>query len=156
MCGTKIALQHAIIADDVAVDVTDDVRRVMAETLENAQLSAVCGGMQMKITQYGYPNDPYPDSETRAGHGAYRNLDQNSMAITDAGLLALGLSRQDVTHNPRWVRIQMNGGGGALERRIDDRAPESDLRADLYMPRGFDRGIQPNEAVPVYGDVTLR
>src|SRR5215470_9320350 len=68
----------------------------MFETLDGAELCAVCGGIQMKVTQYGYPNDPYTDSETRAGHGAYRNLDNDSMAITDSGLKALGLSRQDV------------------------------------------------------------
>lgn len=37
-----------------------------------------------------------------------------------------------------------------LERRVDDRAPESNMRADLYQPGGFDRRL------PDYADVTLR
>jgi hypothetical protein len=40
-------------------------------------------------------------------------------------------------------------GGGVLQRRIDDRAPQRDMRADLYQPRGFDRRL------PDYADVRL-
>jgi len=36
------------------------------------------------------------------------------------------------------------------ERRIDDRAPEANKRADLYQPGGFDRSL------PDYADVSLR
>jgi len=113
----------------------------MLETISADQLTTASGGVSMKLTQYGYPNDPYSDSETRKGHGAYRNLDrEHSMAITDSGLRALGLSRQGVRANPTWVDIKLKGGG-TLQRRIDDRAPQGDMRADLYQPHGFDRGL---------------
>src|SRR5829696_2063832 len=110
----------------------------MFETLDDESLADACGGIDMRLTLYGYPNDPYTDSETRKGHGAYRNLDQSSMAITDSGLAALGLTRQEVRRSPQWVDIKLRGGG-TLQRRIDDRAPQRDMRADLYMPHGFDR-----------------
>jgi hypothetical protein len=35
------------------------------ETLAEAQLARAHGGVSMKLTQYGYHNDPYMDSETR-------------------------------------------------------------------------------------------
>lgn len=120
------------------------------ETLSREQLVRANGGVNMKLTQYGYPNDPYSDSETRKGNGAYRSLsDGESMAITDSGLRALGLTRQEVRRTPTWVDIRLKGGG-ILHRRIDDRAPQRDLRADLYMPHGFDRSL------PDHADVTLR
>ena len=120
------------------------------ETMSPEELLRANGGVQMKLTQYGYPNDPYTDSNTRAGRGAYRNLDRDaSMAITDSGLAALGLSRQLVRREETWVNIKTKGGG-TLTRRIDDRAPQRDYRADLYMPGGFDRSL------PDYADVTVR
>lgn len=118
------------------------------ETLTTDELLRANGGADMKLTQYGYANDPYSDSNTRKGLGAYRNLDKDSMAITDSGLALLGLTRQMVRQNPTWVDIKTKGGG-TLTRRIDDRAPQKDHRADLYMPRGFDRSL------PDYADVTL-
>ena len=119
------------------------------EDMNTDELLRACGGIGMKLTQYGYKNDPYTDSETRKGHGAYRNLhDNESMAITDSGLRALGLSRSQVRKTPTWVDIKTKGGG-TLHRRIDDRAPQSDMRADLYMPRGFDRSL------PDHADVSL-
>jgi len=119
------------------------------ETLAAEQLVTASGGVNMKLTQYGYPNDPYSDSETRKGHGAYRNLDrEHSMAITDSGLRALGLTRQGVRSNPTWVDIKLKGGG-TLQRRIDDRAPQGEMRADLYQPRGFDHRL------PDHADVSL-
>ena len=118
--------------------------------LDSDQLVRAWGGVQMKLTQYGYPNDPYTDSETRKGHGAYHSLVANeSVAMTDSGLRALGLSRSDVRRSPFWVDISLRGGG-VLHRRIDDRAPERDMRADLYQPGGFDRKL------PDYADVQLR
>jgi hypothetical protein len=121
----------------------------MLETLDDDQLAQACGGINMKLTQYGYPNDPYTDSYTRRGLGAYRNLDkQKSMAITDSGLVALGLSRQLVRKNEYWVELKLKGGG-TLQRRIDDRAPQREMRADLYMPGGF------NRSYPDYADVRL-
>jgi hypothetical protein len=117
-------------------------------TLDLEQLGGVCGGIDMKLTQYGYPGDPYSDSETRRGHGAYHSLRPESMAITDSGLRALGLTRFDVRGGNRWVELRLRGGG-VLQRRIDDRAPERDRRADLYMPHGFDRHL------PDHADVQL-
>lgn len=122
----------------------------MFERLDDNQLARASGGVNMKLTQYGYPNDPYTDSETRKGHGAYRDLSAGeSMAITDSGLRALGLTRGAVRSSPHWVDIKLRGGG-VLQRRIDDRAPQSDYRADLYMPRGFDRSL------PDRAEVSLR
>jgi len=117
--------------------------------LDTDQLARAWGGVTMKLTQYGYPNDPYTDSETRKGHGAYRSLAANeSVAMTDSGLRALGLTRADVRRSPFWVDIGLRGGG-VLHRRIDDRAPQRDMRADLYQPGGFDRSL------PDYADVRL-
>jgi hypothetical protein len=119
------------------------------DTLSTDELTRAWGGVNMKLTQYGYPGDPYSDSETRHGHGAYRNLDRDhSMVITDSGLRALGLTRAGVRSNPTWVDIKLRGGG-TLQRRIDDRAPERDFRADLYQPRGF------NHSLPDHADVSL-
>ena len=109
-------------------------------TLDADALATAHGGISMKLTQYGYPHDPYSDSETRKGHGAYHSLDHSSMALTDSGLRALGLTRREVRMTHPWVEIQLKGGG-VLHRRIDDRAPERDKRADLYMPGGFNRHL---------------
>lgn len=120
------------------------------ETLASDLLCRPSGGVHMRLTQYGYPNDPYSDSETRKGHGAYHALvPGESVAMTDAGLRGLGLTRTEVRSTHPWVDIRLRGGG-TLERRIDDRAPESNMRADLYQPGGFDRRL------PDYADVTLR
>jgi hypothetical protein len=116
--------------------------------LDDETLRTVSGGIQMKLTQYGYPNDPYSDSNTRAGRGAYHDLRSESMAITDSGLRALGLTRRQAMGGDHWVEIRTRGGG-VLQRRIDDRAPQRDMRADLYQPRGFDRSL------PDYADVRL-
>lgn len=113
------------------------------------QLESACGGINMKLTQFGYPHDPYSDSETRKGHGAYHSLHGGeSIAMTDSGLRALGLSRSQVRSSAQWVDIKLRGGG-TLTRRIDDRAPERDMRADLYQPGGFDRRL------PDRADVSL-
>jgi hypothetical protein len=103
----------------------------------------------MKLTQYGYPNDPYGDSETRRGHGAYSNLQGGrSIAMTDSGLAALGLTKAFVRKEHPYVDIHLKGGG-VLTRRIDDRAPERDRRTDLYMPGGF------NSRLGDRADITL-
>ena len=120
------------------------------EKITSVQLSRPSGGVAMQLTQYGYPNDPYSDSETRKGHGAYHALVRDeSVALTDAGLRALGLTRAQVRSSHPWVDIKPRGGG-VLQRRIDDRAPEANMRADLYEPGGFDRRL------PDRADVTLR
>jgi hypothetical protein len=121
---------------------------VMLETIDDQLLARACGGVNMRLTQYGYHGDPYSDSYTRRGLGAYRHLDPHSMAITDSGLRALGLTRQDVRRNQYWVDLHLKGGG-VLHRRIDDRAPQRNMRADLYMPHGFDRRL------PDYANVSL-
>jgi hypothetical protein len=121
----------------------------MLETISDDDLRRASGGVNMKLTQYGYPNDPYGDSDTRKGLGAYSNLAANrSVALTDAGLAALGLSKADVRSQHPSVDIHLQGGG-VLTRRIDDRAPEKDLRTDLYMPGGF------NKSLPDHADITL-
>jgi hypothetical protein len=120
------------------------------DTIDSTELARACGGVQMQVTQYGYSNDPYGDSQTRAGHGAYHDLAANrSVALTDSGLRALGVSRSQVRSGSEWVNINFRGGGGTLHRRIDDRAPESNMRTDIYQPGGFDRHL------PDRADVTL-
>src|SRR5690349_24636281 len=90
------------------------------ETLDTALLARPFGGIRMQLTQYGYPGDPYSDSETRKGHGAYHSLvPGESLALTDSGLRALGLTRQAVRETHPWVDIKLRGGG-LIERRIDD------------------------------------
>ena len=129
----------------------------MFETIAEEQLTRPCGGITMRLTQYGYRNDPYSDSETRKGHGAYRNLERgNSIALMDSALHALGLTKSYVRHHPTWVQLRMRGGGMEL-RRIDDRVPNGDghghlygqHRADLYQPGGINRHL------PDYADVSL-
>lgn len=120
----------------------------MFETITD-ELENTWGGINMKLTQYGYPHDPDGDSQTRAGHGAYSNLQANrSVALTDSGLAALGLTRTQVRNSHPWVDIGLRGGG-TLTRRIDDRAPEHDKRTDLYQPGGFNRSL------PDHANVTL-
>ena len=118
------------------------------ETISSDDLKRACGGVGMQLTQFGYRNDPYMDSETRKGHGAYHNLHSDSIALTDSGLRALGLSRSQVRHSVFYVDVKLRGGG-TMVRRIDDRAPERNMRADLYMPGGFDRHL------PDRADVSL-
>jgi hypothetical protein len=111
------------------------------ETVSPDQLVRACGGVQMKLTQYGYPHDPYSDTDTRHGRGAYHHLERNqSIALTDSGLRALGLSRNQVRHGSFFADISLRGGG-TMTRRIDDRAPERDKRVDIYNPGGFDRHL---------------
>lgn len=113
----------------------------MFDTIPTDELVRASGGINMKLTQYGYPNDPYTDSETRKGNGAYHKLHANeSIALTDSALVALGLSRSQVRRESHWVDIRIKGGG-VLHRRIDDRAPQREMRADLYQPGGFDRRL---------------
>jgi len=119
------------------------------DPIDPTDLSRACGGINMQLTQYGYPHDPYGDSQTRAGHGAYHDLAANrSVALTDSGLRALGLTRSQVRGGNEFVNIRLPGGG-VLNRRIDDRAPERNMRADLYQPGGFDHRL------PDRADVTL-
>jgi hypothetical protein len=120
------------------------------ETLSSDLLVQSNGGVRMQLTQYGYPHDPYGDSETRKGHGAYSNLaNDRSVALTDSALRALGLNRSEVRKDHPWININLKGGG-TLQRRIDDRAPEKNNRVDMYEPGGF------NHKLPDYADISLR
>ena len=113
------------------------------------ELARVAGGVSVQLTQFGYRNDPNMDSYTRRGLGAYHHLVRDqSVALTDSTLSALGLTRRQVSHGEHWVQINLKGGG-VLQRRIDDRAPERNRRADLYQPGGFDRHL------PDRADVSL-
>jgi hypothetical protein len=88
--------------------------------------------VKMKLTQYGYPGDPYMDSYTAKGQGAYHDLEKGiSCALTDSAKSALGATKRC------WLRISFPSGG-SIVRRYDDRAPQSDHRCDLYMLTGFD------------------
>jgi hypothetical protein len=99
--------------------------------------------MKMKITQYGYADDPYMDTDTRKGDGAYHKLEEGiSCALTDSARHALGANKH------AWVEIKF-AGGVSQYRRIDDRAPEVDKRVDLYNPGGF------QNALGDYAEVTL-
>jgi len=119
------------------------------DSIPPEELTGTWGGVQVRLTQYGYKSDPYMDSYTRRGLGAYRHLATGeSIALTDSSLLALGLSRRDVRNHHYWVDLKLKGGG-VLHRRIDDRAPQKSRRADLYMPQGFDRHL------PDYADLSL-
>lgn len=113
------------------------------ETLSRAQLTRASGGINMKLTQYGYRNDPYMDSQTAKGNGAYRRLEEHeSIAMTDSALQALGVTRAQVRKTATYVDVFNRKGGGLLTtRRIDDRAPQHEMRADLYQPGGFDRHL---------------
>jgi len=122
----------------------NDALKIITDNLGQAW-----GGVQMRLTQYGYKSDPYMDSETRKGHGAYRHLERDvSVALTDSALASLHLSRSQVRHQPFFVDLKLKGGG-VMTRRIDDRAPERGRRVDLYNLSGFDRRL------PDYADVSL-
>lgn len=122
------------------------------ETLSDVQLRRASGGINMKLTQYGYKTDPYMDSQTAKGNGAYRRLQEHeSIAMTDSALQALGVTREQVRRNSVYVDVFNRKGGGLLTtRRIDDRAPQREMRADLYQPGGF------NHSLPDSANVVLR
>ena len=121
----------------------------MFETITDEELARASGGVRMQMTQFGYRNDPYMDSETRKGHGAYSNLASGrSIALTDSALASLGFTKAQVRRTHPWVDIHLKGGG-VLTRRVDDRAPERNKRVDMYMPGGFSRSL------PGYADVTV-
>jgi hypothetical protein len=94
-------------------------------------------GMRMRVTQYGYSDDPYMDSNTLKGLGIQnRRLEPGvSMALTRSAAKALGVKPGD------WVKIEYKGKGGTQIRRYDDRAPQADQRVDLYNPSGFVKGV---------------
>ncbi len=91
----------------------------MFETINDADLVRTNGGAGaaaapsgVRLTQFGYRSDPYMDSETRKGHGAYSNLSANrSVALTDSSPTALGLTKSMVRHEHPWIGIHLQGGG---------------------------------------------
>ena len=102
-------------------------------------LTRPSGGVTMRLTQYGYPGDPYSDSETRKGHGAYHTLAAGeSVALTDSGLSALGLSRSQVrSEHPFNIAFHDIVAGGmkstdAVEKaykRIEEIFPKFEIKA---------------------------
>ncbi len=94
-------------------------------------------GTYMRVTQYGYDDDPQGDSNTRAGLGIQnRRLEEGvSLALSRGAAKALGVKPGD------WVKIEYKNKGGTQIRRNDDRAPQGDVRADLYNPKGFVKGV---------------
>lgn len=108
------------------------------------------GGVYVKLTQFGYRNDPYGDSETRKGHGAFSPLQADrSVAMTDSAREALGISRKMASTQHPWVDIRLPNGG-MMTRRLDDRAPEADRRVDVYQPRGFDSRLPTHAYVSLH------
>jgi len=101
-------------------------------------------GTRMKVTQYGYANDPTPDSNTQKGLGIQnRKLEPGvSAALTKSAAKELGVKPGD------WIKIQYANGGTQI-RRYDDRAPQGEKRIDLYQPGGFDRSL------PDYGTISV-
>ncbi len=100
-------------------------------------------GTKMKVTQYGYADDPYSDSYTEKGMGKWHSLEPGvSAALTDSAAKALGVKHGD------WVKIEYKNKGGTQIRRYDDRAPERDQRVDLYNPGGFVKSVDD------YGTIT--
>lgn len=89
----------------------------------------------IKITQYGYSNDPDGDTLTREGWGCWGNkLDANGCALTKSAEDAIGALKLC------WLEITFTNGV-VMQRQWQDRAPESDPRLDLYQPQGFDRTL---------------
>jgi bacteriocin-like protein len=118
-------------------------------TLSDEELATTSGGVHVQLTQYGYANDPYMDSQTKRGNGAYHKLAANeSVGLTSASMHALGLTPAMIRRDHPWVNIQLKGGG-VLHRRVDDTGPERNARADLYMPGGL------NRKMPDSADISL-
>lgn len=106
--------------------------------------------MSVKITEYGYGDDPYGDTLTRQGWGGWGNrLNGASCALTDSEVKALGLTPRD--HGAK-LKITFSNGT-VIYRFWADRAPESNQRLDLYEPEGFDKSIPDEATVEVVQDI---
>ena len=103
----------------------------------------------MRITQYGYNDDPYMDSKTERRIGGWDNvLNAESCALTDAAVKLLELTQAN-----RGAKLQVVFTNGAtIFRRWDDRAPEANARLDLYQPQGFDKSLPDFATVTVVPD----
>lgn len=96
----------------------------------------------IRITQYGYPHDPYADTLTEGGWGAWNNrLNEASCALTDNEVAALGLTKADKN-----AKLKITFSNGVVIYRFwADRAPEANQRLDLFEPIKFD-GVLPDHA----------
>lgn len=104
--------------------------------------------MKVRITQYGYPDDPNGDSLTRAQIGDHDNkLTTISCALTAAARKAFGTTKGldayylldfGFVDGVRFIIICMD----------DDTCPQTDVRIDLYMPFGF------NKRLPDFAEVS--
>ncbi len=60
----------------------------------------------MKVTQYGYSDDPYSDSYTEKGLGKWHKLEPGvSAALTDSAAKQLGVKPGD------WVKVEYKNKG---------------------------------------------
>ena len=146
---------HAVKGNQAAVaDDDDDAPETPAVTPKAVQVAPAVqtvaytpaqkvAGVKMKVTQYGYKNDPDGDTLTEQGWGFRNNrLNASSCALTVAAQKALGAKAFD--------RIQIKFADDLiLYRHFDDRAPENEARLDLYQPAGFDKTL------PDVGEVSL-
>lgn len=104
--------------------------------------------MNIELTQYGYQNDPYGDSLTREGWGAWGNkLTPTSCALKRSTAVKIGASPRNK------IQIEL-GPEMSLERWWDDVIPESDPgdRCDLYQPSGFDATLPDWAVISVVED----
>jgi len=99
---------------------------------------------RLLVTQYGWKEDPYGDTLTREGWGAWGNkLTIDACALTDSAVELIRAKPMD------WIKVDFKDGTAPLARQYQDRAPEKEPRCDLYMPEGF------NKRFPDYAEVTL-
>jgi hypothetical protein len=125
-------------------------------TLTASELMTASGGVHVQLTQFGYKNDPYMDSYTKKGIGAYHSLAKDeSVGLTSASMRALGLTPSIIRRDHPWIDIKLKGGG-MLHRRVDDTGPERNRRADLYMPGGLDRGMPDSADISLADGYTPR
>ena len=104
--------------------------------------------MKVSLTQYGYSDDPFGDTLTREGFGAWGNqLSAVSCALKRS-------TAKELNATPR-CKIQITlPTGENLYRWWDDVVPESDhgARCDLYQPKGFDSTMPDTADISVVPD----
>lgn len=105
-------------------------------------------GQIVKLTQYGYLDDPYGDSLTRQGLGSWDNrLTPTSCALKRSTAARIGAI-------PR-CKIQITWSNQIMFRWWDDVIPERDPgdRCDLYQPEGFDKHLPDWATIAVIEDL---